>query len=230
MNERPPTEDLTVVLTFNASPPSTVPADRRRVLLADDDDDTRRLLGQYLSRWGFTVLQARNGTQAAEILGADDAPAIALIDWMMPGMEGIEVCKLLRQQQGRPYTYLIFLTGKSNKDEIAAGLEAGADDYVTKPCDMNELRARLRVAERIATLERDHARQVVTLLEAADQVRKLKELVPICAWCKRVRDDADYWHSIEEYLYLHTGSDFTHGICPSCLEGLRADLPGRRPY
>jgi sigma-B regulation protein RsbU (phosphoserine phosphatase) len=153
---------------------------------------------------------------------------MALLDWMMPGMEGIEVCKLLRRQSDRPYTYLIFLTGKAQKEEVAAGLEAGADDYVTKPCDMIELRARLRVGERIVSLERDHARQVVTLQEAADQVHKLKELIPICAWCKRVRDDADYWHSIEEYLYLHTGSDFTHGICPSCLEGLRADLPGHR--
>jgi sigma-B regulation protein RsbU (phosphoserine phosphatase) len=203
--------------------------DLKRILLADDDDGARHILSECLTLWGFTVLPARDGNQAAEILGGDDAPAMALMDWMMPGMEGIDVCKLVRRQTARPYTYLIFLTGRTHKDEIAAGLEAGADDYVTKPCDMIELRARLRVGERIVALERSHASQVVTLQEAVDQVRKLKELIPICAWCKRVRDDADYWHSIEEYLYLHTGSDFTHGICPSCLEGLRADLPNRRP-
>jgi sigma-B regulation protein RsbU (phosphoserine phosphatase) len=202
-------------------------ADSKLVLLADDDDTARRLLSHYLSSWGFTVREARDGNEAAEILAGDDVPAIALMDWMMPGVEGIEVCKSLRQQVDRPYTYVIFLTGKGNRDEVVAGLEAGADDYVTKPCDMIELRARLRVGQRIVTLERSHSQQVLHLQEALDQVRKLKELVPICAWCKRVRDDADYWHSIEEYLYLHTGADFTHGICPACLEGLRTDLPAR---
>jgi DNA-binding response OmpR family regulator len=202
----------------------------KRILLAEDDDIARRTLSQYLTRWGFTVMAARDGNQAAEMLSSDDAPPIALLDWMMPGMEGIEVCKALRQQADRPYTYLIFLTGKVNKDEIAAGLEAGADDYVTKPCDMTELRARLRVGERIVTLERDHARQVISLQEALDQVNKLKAMIPICAWCKRVRDDADYWHSIEEYLLRHSGSDFTHGICPSCLESLRADMPNLKAH
>ena len=200
-------------------------ADLKRILLAEDHDDVRRTLSYYLAAWGFTVLQARDGTQAAAILSAEDAPAIALIDWMMPGMEGIEVCQLLREQLDRPYTYLILLTGKTNKEEVAAGLEAGADDYVTKPCDMLELRARLRVGERIVALERAHAQQVVALRETLDHVRQLKELIPICAWCKRVRDDEDYWHSIEEYLHLNTGSDFTHGICPHCLENLRAGIP-----
>ena len=203
-------------------------ADLKRILVADDDVETCRMLGYYLVSWGFTLLSAHDGNQAVRILSSDNAPAIALIDWMMPGMEGIDVCRLMRAQTGRPYTYIILLTGKTNKEEVAAGLEAGADDYVTKPCDLLELRARLRVGERIVSLERRQAEQLVTLQQTLDHVRALKELIPICAWCKRVRDDADYWHSIEEYLYLYTGSDFTHGICPSCLEGLRAELPGRR--
>jgi sigma-B regulation protein RsbU (phosphoserine phosphatase) len=200
-----------------------MPDDLKRILVADDDDDTRRMLDYYLSSWGFTVEHARDGNRAAEILSNGDAPGIVLLDWVMPGQEGIEVCRLLRQQKQRYYTYLIFLTGKSDKGQIAAGLEAGADDYLTKPCDPTELRARLRVGERILRLERDHLQQVITLQEALDQVRELRGLIPICAWCKRVRDDEDYWHSIEEYLYLHTGSDFTHGICPSCLENVRAE-------
>jgi sigma-B regulation protein RsbU (phosphoserine phosphatase) len=202
--------------------------DLKRVLVADDDDDTCRLLEAHLSRCGFSVQLARDGNQAADILTTDDAPAIALLDWVMPGLDGIEVCRLLREQSQRPYTYLIFLTGRTEKEQIAAGLEAGADDYLTKPYDLIELRARLRVGERIVRLEREHAQQVISLQKAIDQVRELKELIPICAWCKRVRDDSDYWHSIEEYLFLHTGSDFTHGICPSCLEGLRAETAHRR--
>ena len=89
-----------------------------------------------------------------------------------------------------------------------------------------ELRARLRAGERVIRLERSLAQQVAALRETLDQVRQLKELIPICAWCKRVRDDEDYWQSIEEYLHVHTGSDFTHGICPHCLENMRSTVPG----
>ncbi len=160
---------------------------------------------------------------------ANGAPPIALVDWMMPGMEGIEVCAFVRQQTDRPYTYLILLTAKADKEAVAAGLEAGADDYVVKPCDLTELRARLRVGERMVALERTLARQVVQLRESLDHVRQLKELIPICAWCKRVRDDEDYWHHIEEYLHRETGSDFTHGICPHCLETMRDSIPEFRP-
>ena len=222
-----PDRTLATILT-PLIPNSAMRHDLKRVLVADDDMDTRNMLSRFLSLRGFTVQQAVEGNQAAEILGGHDAPAIALIDWMMPGMDGTDVCKLIRQEPDRPYTYLIMLTGRVNKAEVTAGLEAGADDYVTKPCDLTELLARLRVGERIVALERNRAEQVLALQEALNQVRKLKQLVPICAWCKRVRDDADYWHSIEEYLYLHTGSDFTHGICPACLEGLKADLPAQQ--
>ena len=197
----------------------------KHILLAEDDNDSRRVLAHYLAVWGFRVIEARDGLEATAVLASDDPPSIALVDWMMPGMEGVEVCASVRGRTDRPFTYLILLTAKADKREIAAGLNAGADDYVTKPCDPTELRARLRAGERIVELERTLARQVVALRETLDQVRQLKELIPICAWCKRVRDDEDYWHSIEEYLHVQTGSDFTHGICPHCLESMRASEP-----
>ena len=193
----------------------------KSVLLADDEEPSRRFLSYYLTNWGYSVTSVGDGLEAATILTAADAPAIALLDWIMPGMEGPALCQHVREQHDRPFTYLVLLTAKTNKDEVAAGLEAGADDYLTKPCDMKELRARLKVAERMVTLERTLARQVLSLQEALDHVRQLKELLPICAWCKRIRDDEDYWHSIEEYLHVHTGTDFTHGICPHCLDSLR---------
>ena len=201
----------------------------RRILLAEDEEHSRRILAHYLTVWGYQVVEARDGLEAAAVLGGEDAPSIALVDWMMPGMEGVEVCAYLRQQPDRPYTYVILLTAKADKQEVAAGLEAGADDYVVKPCDLSELRARLKVGERMVQLERTLARQVVRLRETLDHVRQLKELIPICAWCKRVRDDEDYWHSIEEYLHHETGSDFTHGICPHCLENMRNSMPESRP-
>ena len=198
----------------------------KHILLADDEEHSRRILCHYLTNWGYAVIEARDGLEAAAVYGSPDAPAIALVDWVMPGMDGIQLCQYIRQLRDRPYTYLILLTAKADKGEVAAGLEAGADDYVTKPCDLAELRARLKVGERMLNLERTLARQVVTLRETLEHVRQLKELIPICAWCKRVRDDEDYWHGIEEYLHAETGIDFTHGICPHCLETMRATIPG----
>ena len=196
------------------------------ILLADDEEHSRRILSHYLKSWGYAVLEARDGLEAAAHLNSPDAPSLALVDWVMPGMDGIQLCQYVRQLHDRPYIYLILLTAKADKGEVATGLEAGADDYVTKPCDLAELRARLNVGERMVKLERALAQQVVTLRETLDQVRQLKELIPICAWCKRVRDDEDYWHSIEEYIHVQTGTDFTHGICPHCLEAMRAKIPG----
>ena len=193
----------------------------KSILLADDEEPSRRFLTYYLKNWGYAVTAVGDGLEAAAVLEGENAPAIALIDWIMPGMEGPALCGHVRRKLDRPFTYLILLTAKTNKDEVAEGLEAGADDYVTKPCDMKELRARLKVGERMVTLERTLAQQVVSLQEALDHVRQLKELLPICAWCKRIRDDEDYWHSIEEYLHVHAGTDFTHGICPHCLDALR---------
>lgn len=197
------------------------PPPTNRILLADDEAHPRRVLSYHLQNWGFQVVPARDGLEAASIIDGDAPPALALIDWMMPGMDGIQLCQHIRARTDLHYTYVILLTAKSDKEEVATGLGAGADDYVTKPCDLTELRARLKVGERMLTLERTLAHQVVTLRDALDQVRQLKELLPICAWCKRVRGDEDYWQNIEEYLHDHAGTDFTHGICPHCVEEMR---------
>jgi len=139
---------------------------------------------------------------------------------MMPKMDGLEVCARVREHANRPYVYLVLLTAKSQKEEIAAGLQAGADDYVIKPFDPDELRARLTVGQRVVVLERALARKVADLESALADVRRLKSLVPICMYCKSVRDDQDYWHTIDAYIHQETGTDFSHGIArgawPSC--------------
>jgi len=197
-------------------------SEANRVLVAEDHYVSRHLLERNLMNWGFSVVTAEDGEAALGILEGDDAPPLAIVDWMMPKMDGLEVCSRVRQRLNRPYVYLVLLTAKSQKEEIAAGLEAGADDYVIKPFDPDELRARLTVGQRVVALERALAKQVHDLEAALADVRKLKGLLPICMYCKSVRDDKDYWHQIEEFIHTETGTDFSHGICPTCMEKLRA--------
>jgi phosphoserine phosphatase RsbU/P len=196
-----------------------------KVLIAEDHYVSRHLLERNLINWGFNVVTAEDGEAALAILEAPDAPSLAIVDWMMPKIDGLEVCSRVRQQTGRPYIYLVLLTARSQKEEIAAGLEAGADDYVIKPFDPDELRARLTVGQRVVGLERQLAKKVEDLETALSDVRKLKSLLPICMYCKSVRDDRDYWHQIDEYIHTETGTDFSHGICPNCLARLQAGEP-----
>lgn len=195
-----------------------------RILLAEDDDRARRVLDHYLRSWGYDVIPAIDGLEAHAILTGDDPPQMALVDWMMPGMEGNAICARVREKGDQPYIYLILLTAITEKEAVTAGLEAGADDYLTKPCDLNELRARLNVGERVLSLQRMLADKVAALQASLDDVRQLKELLPICAWCKRVRDDEDYWHNLDEYVHQQTGTGFTHGICPQCAVAVRSGL------
>ena len=168
------------------------------------------------------MVTAEDGQAALDILSQDNAPSLAIIDWMMPRMDGLQVCQQVRLQTKRPYTYLVLLTAKSQKEEIAAGLEAGADDYVIKPFDPDELRARLTVGQRVVDLERTLAKKIEDLEQALADVKKLKALLPICMFCKRVRDDKDYWHQIESYIHNETGTYFYHGICPDCMAKVSA--------
>ena len=197
-------------------------SEANRVLVAEDHYVSRHLLERNLMNWGFTVVTAEDGEQALSILESDDAPSLAILDWMMPKMDGVEVCTRVREHANRPYIYLVLLTAKSQKDEIAAGLQAGVDDYVIKPFDPDELRARLTVGQRVVELERTLAHKVEALETALADVRKLKSLLPICMYCKSVRDDQDYWHAIDAYIHQETGTDFSHSICPACMAKLQA--------
>lgn len=124
-----------------------------RVLIAEDEPLARHLLRRTLEAWGYEVVVASDGTEAWRVLDADDRPTIAILDWMMPGTDGVEICRRLRSTNGRPYVYVIMLTAKGRREDVVAALTAGADDIVAKPFDHHELQARLRTAERIVTLE-----------------------------------------------------------------------------
>jgi len=125
-----------------------------RILVADDDEILRRTLSMILRRWGHHVVSASSGAEALELLTAPDPPRVAVLDWLMPGMSGLEVCRTLRQDLSRPYTYVILLSGRSERVDRLEGLEAGADEYLVKPFDSREIEARLRTAERVLSLDR----------------------------------------------------------------------------
>lgn len=124
-----------------------------RILIADDSLVSRHLLEQTLKNWGYEVVVACDGTEAWKALQRDEAPTVAILDWMMPGLTGPEVCKLVRQKATEPYTYLILLTSRSLKEDVVEGMDSGADDYITKPFDQYELKVRLRAGTRIVDLQ-----------------------------------------------------------------------------
>src|SRR5580658_2350652 len=128
---------------------------RKRVLIAEDDPVSRRLLESILVKWGYDVTVVADGLEALRLLDGADAPRLAVLDWMMPGMEGVQCCQRLRERKGRPYVYVLLLTARTQKQDLLRGLELGADDYLTKPFDTQELRARLHVGGRILTLQDD---------------------------------------------------------------------------
>lgn len=125
----------------------------KRILVAEDDLVSRRLLERFLVKWGFEVVLASNGSDAWQVLQKEDTPRLAVLDWMMPELEGTEVCQMVRKLADRPYVYILLLSARSQKQDVLEGLKAGADDYLTKPFDMEELQARLYVGKRIIELQ-----------------------------------------------------------------------------
>jgi len=145
--------------------PSQIPVRERTILVAEDDPVMRRILQKRLGDWGYEVILAENGEKAWDVLEhAEDPPAIVILDWLMPGMDGIEICRRIRAKQLKSYQYILLISGKDEKQEVVEGLDAGADDYLTKPFDLGEMRARLRAGMRVLALQRD-------LLEAHEALR-----------------------------------------------------------
>ena len=121
-----------------------------RILIAEDDPVTRKLLAAHLTKWGHEVVDCSDGAQAWQLLNAEDPPKLAVLDWMMPEIDGVTLCREIRKLEKQPYTYVILLTSKSLKEDVVAGLEAGADDYIVKPFDIHELKVRVRAGTELS--------------------------------------------------------------------------------
>jgi sigma-B regulation protein RsbU (phosphoserine phosphatase) len=189
-----------------------------KILIAEDDPISCFMLEATLSKWGYEVVVTRDGQQALEALQKEDAPQLAILDWMMPGLDGIDVCKRIREKESQKSLYIILLTAKREKQDIVTGLEMGADDYVAKPFDRSELHARIQVGVRILDLQQALAQRIAELETAMANIKQLEGILPICSYCRKIRDDRNYWQQVESYVAAHTNAQFSHSICPHCLD------------
>src|SRR2546422_5140258 len=171
------------------------------VLVVDDDAVSSAQLGALAKAAGYEVRTSPNGREAWELLQLARIP-IVISDWYMPEMDGPELCRHIRSRVREPYVYFILVTSRGGKQQYLAGMEAGADDFIAKPVDPDELRARLKVAERILGLRKE--------------IEQLEGLLPICSYWKPIRNDKEEWEPLETYIERHFEQLLSHGICPDC--------------
>jgi sigma-B regulation protein RsbU (phosphoserine phosphatase) len=198
-----------------------------RILVAEDDSVTRRLIEATLSRIGFDVITAADGNATWRILETFDgknAPELLVLDWMMPGIDGIEICRKVRTTPGLELMYILLLTMRSEKEDLAMGLTAGANDYIAKPFHPIELESRIRVGQRIVNLQQSLTSRISELEGALADVRRLQGLLPICSYCKKVRNEANYWQQVESYITTHSDLELSHSVCPTCLERVMREI------
>jgi phosphoserine phosphatase RsbU/P len=207
-----------------------------KVLIADDDTISCVAIGRLLEKWGYEVVQAQDGRQALELLCQKDPPRMAILDWMMPEPDGVEICRHLKQVKDFPFIYTILLSIKHKKKDVVNALDSGAHDFLSKPVHTGELRSRIAVGARLVKAEDDiqsknrelarineQMKQTNTELQTAlKEIKTLHGILPICIHCKRIRlenkeaEDPNSWVRMEEYISNRTEADFSHGICPIC--------------
>jgi len=172
-----------------------------KILAVEDDPVALTVLEDTLISLGHEVVLASDGESAWKLLH-DQNCRIIVCDWNMPELDGLELCKRIRSQPG-DYVYFILLTSaEATTQHRDSAMSAGVDDFLTKPVDLEDIKMRLHVAQRI--------------LQYTTHIQRLESLIPICSYCKNVRDDKSYWKRIENYLAEKTGADCSHSVCPDC--------------
>ena len=169
-----------------------------------------------LADLGHDLVVTGDGRTACAIMLKPDAPKLAILDWMMPGMDGVEVCRKIRATKFSDPAYLIILTVRNKTEDIVKGLKSGANDYIVKPYNVEELQVRVGVGCRVVEMQTAMARQIKDLQSAMAQVKTLQGFLPICTYCKKIRNDKQYWQQVESYISEHSTTRFSHAICPDC--------------
>jgi DNA-binding response OmpR family regulator len=198
-----------------------------QILIADDDPISRRLAVNALAGCGADVAVVEDGHGAWSHIQERTQSTVLVLDRMMPGIDGVDLCKAARLLPSFPPLYILMVTSASETSDITAGLDAGADDYVIKPFKAAELKARAQVGMRMVALQESMARRLAELEQALANVKQLRGLLPMCAYCKKIRVDDKYWQQLESYLADHSDAEFSHGICPECfpsvIDGISKD-------
>lgn len=189
-----------------------------KVLVAEDDPALCELLSTLIESWDYDVIAVDDGERAWQAITSEDAPKLIVLDWLMPRLSGVDICHKLKDLELETPPYIILLTSMDSKANLIEGLQAGADDYVTKPFDANELEARLSVGKRVIKLQSALADRVSELQNALNHVKNLQGIIPICSHCHNIRNDQESWQRIEQYICEHTDAQFSHGICPECMK------------
>jgi len=177
------------------------------MLIAEDNLALQLMLKTTFAELGDDLVVTGDGRMACELMLKPDAPKLAILDWMMPGMDGVEVCRKVRAAKFYEPAYLIILTARDKTEDVVKGLKAGANDYIVKPYNAEELRVRVGVGRRVVELQASIA-----------QIKTLQGILPICAYCKKIRDDKQYWQQVESYVADHSQAQFNHAICPDCYQ------------
>ena len=188
-----------------------------RILVAEDEPVSRAVLVAQLTRLGHEVVATEDGEQAWARFAAEPLECV-VTDWMMPGMDGLELCRRIRAGAERPWAYVLLLTSREGRESLLEGLDAGADEFMSKPPDARVLQARLHVAQRLLGLERSLRDRVAGLEKALEEVRQLRGILPICMYCKKIQTGPDAWKGVELYVSEHSDASFSHGVCPGCNE------------
>jgi DNA-binding response OmpR family regulator len=200
-----------------------------KILIAEDDTLTLGLLTELIRKWDYETISVNNGDSAFENLKRDNDPLILLADWQIPGLHGDELCRLARSDlPSKPLHIILTTATQLTVESKVRALAAGADDYLLKPYDPRELQARLHVGERALVSQMVLRRRIVELEAALAEVEQIQGLLCICSDCKRIRDDADNWKTIEKYLAARTDLTFTHGVCPKCMESRMKEVEQAR--
>ncbi len=189
-----------------------------KVLIADDGLTIRKLLEAYLTQWGYEVVIAKNGQEAWNILQDPDSPALVILDWLMPEMDGVEICRKIRQLPHGRHMHIIILTSLEGKKNVVSALNAGADDFISKNFDIHEFHARLKAGERIVSLKKELAAKAASLEESLLHIKHLQGILPICMYCHKIRDDKEVWQNLETYISQLTDAMLSHSMCPDCMK------------
>lgn len=187
-----------------------------RILIADDEFVPRRVLEATLKKAGHEVIVCADGNEALRAYICGAKPSIAILDWDMPGITGLELCRRLRARESEAYVYIIMLTARDTTEDLVAGFDAGADDFVSKPFQAEELMARIRAGERIVKLETTLAAKVQELEASEGHVEQLQGILPICMLCHKIRNDDEAWEKVETYIASRSHAQFSHCLCSDC--------------